>query len=107
MQQKIFNIKILQNELKKTPSQIPEGHFEITKSWAESIKNKAIYKQKETALHGHFIQRILLDILGYDGFTDGKSAWNLQREQQIGSGSVDVALGTFTNEGCKRNYSSF
>ena len=107
MQQKIFNIKVLQNELKKTSSQIPEVHSEIVQSWAESIKNKAIYKQKETALHGHFIQRVLLDILGYDGFTDGKSAWNLQREQQIGSGSVDVALGTFTNEGAKEIIAPF
>ena len=107
MQQKIFNIKVLQNELKKTPLQIPEVHSEIVQSWAESIKNKAIYKQKETALHGHFIQRVLLNILGYDGFTDGKSAWNLQREQQIGSGSVDVALGTFTNEGAKEIIAPF
>jgi len=73
---------------------IPIEHLEILKSWRESIKNRNIFTQKETALHNYFIQNILIDILGYQGF--GGDSWTLAQEQTIGAGSADVALGQFT-----------
>lgn len=58
---------------------IPEDHRAILNEWAQSITSRAIYSQSEDAFHGHFIQKILIDILGHNGFGSGDN-WNLQRE---------------------------
>ncbi|MDM8548183.1 TaqI-like C-terminal specificity domain-containing protein [Candidatus Venteria ishoeyi] len=75
---------------------IPQTHLEILSAWQQSIHKRTLFSQKETALHSHFIQKILIEVLGYTGF-NGES-WNLSQEQKISTGSVDVALGTFTAE---------
>jgi len=75
---------------------IPKPHLEILQAWQESIQNRTIFKQTETALHSHFVQKILIDILGYEGFNGHN--WTLAQEQKIGTGSVDVALGQFTKD---------
>jgi hypothetical protein len=40
------------------------------------------------------VQKILIEVLGYQGF--GSDSWTLAQEQQIGGGRVDVALGRFS-----------
>lgn len=92
----LFHPRVVASALEKTASEkISDSHLAILTAWAESITSGSILKQKETALHGHFIQQLLLQVLGYKGFEGGKESWNLQREQQVGKGSVDVAFGTF------------
>ena len=78
---------------------IPAAHLSLLQKWQESIINRQIFSQKETALHGHFVQKILIEILGYQGF--GGDIWSLAQEQKIGAGSVDVALGHFTAHSAK------
>ena len=90
----VFHPRVLQKALAFYDQQIPEPQAAIVRDWRDSITSGAILKQKETALHGHFIQKILIEILGYSGFGSAPE-WTLQREQQIAKGSVDVALGRF------------
>lgn len=73
---------------------IPESHYEILSTWERSIRTREIYKIKETSLSGEFRQKILSKVLGYKTYTDG-NIYNLYPEYQLGSGSVDVALGFF------------
>lgn len=61
--------------------------------WSENLA-RGIY-DSETQNDGEFIQRILIDILGYVGSSDGKK-WTVAKNQPVGKGNVDVALGTFT-----------
>ncbi len=81
------------------PAPLSTGHLAILQAWQDSIHNQAIFKQTETALHSQFIQKILVEILGYKGF-DGTS-WTLAQEQKIGNGSVDIALGHFAPDSTK------
>ncbi len=62
--------------------------------WADTIRSGAIDSQKETALHGNFKQKILVEALGYSDFNPS-GAWTVDVEAQIGAGSVDLALGHF------------
>ena len=88
----LIHKRYLQSQLNIQP--IPKAKLKILQNWQESIENQRIHSQKETALHSHFIQNILIDVLGYQGFADG-SQWTLSQEQKIRRGSVDVALGHF------------
>ncbi len=74
--------------------EIPPAHLNILTAWRDSIHNRSLFTQTETALHSHFIQKILTEILDYQGF--GGTTWNLAQEQKIGAGCVDVALGEFS-----------
>ncbi len=96
----LFHPRVIKKALEHIDLSISEDHTAILNAWGESIASRAILKQKETALHGHFIQKILIEVLGYTGFGT-TAAWDLQREQQIGKGSVDVALGHFTEKGAQ------
>lgn len=92
----LFHPKTLSRSLNEiTELVIPDDHKTILEEWAQSITSRSIYSQGEVALHGHFIHKILIDVLGYTGFGSSEN-WSLQREQQVGRGSVDVALGHFT-----------
>ncbi len=95
----LFHPKVLAKELHIEA--IPTHHFEIISEWAASIQSKAIYSQKETALSGQFVHKILLEVLGYTHFSKNHEQWNITREQQLGKGSVDVALGQFTTDSAK------
>ena len=66
----------------------------VLQEWAETIRSGAISSQKETALHGNFKQKILVEVLGYSDFNPS-GAWTVDVEAQIGAGSVDLALGHF------------
>ena len=66
-------------------------------NWAATIASRSIYQQSEVAIHGYFTQRILISVLGYEGFGN-RDSWTLQPECPIGSGAVDVALGYFNKD---------
>ena len=91
----LFHPHIIKQAAAQHAQAIPEKHLHLLNAWRDSITSGAILKQKETALHAHFIHSILIELLGYAGF-GAASEWNLQQEQQIGKGSVDVALGRFS-----------
>lgn len=68
---------------------------EMLRQWAATIKSGDIQTQKETALHGNFKSKIIVDVLGYRDFNDS-GEWTVDVETQIGSGAVDLAFGRFT-----------
>jgi type I restriction-modification system DNA methylase subunit len=94
---RLINPRLIQSHLQDT--NIPAAHVEILQAWQNSILTRAIFSQKETALHSHFVQKILIEVLGYQGF--GGDSWTLAQEQKIGAGSVDVALGKFSPTSAK------
>ncbi|MDG1287356.1 MAG: TaqI-like C-terminal specificity domain-containing protein [Rickettsiales bacterium] len=71
----------------------PANHVEILQGWAENL-DLGIY-DSETKNDGQFIQRILVDVLGYTESSGASDGWTLTKNHQIGSGNVDVALGNF------------
>jgi hypothetical protein len=58
----LFQRKILTRSLNEIV--IPDDHKTILEEWAQSITSRSIYSQSEVSLHGHFIHKILIDILG-------------------------------------------
>ena len=87
----LFHPRVLKKNLKNI-SDIPAQHKATLTSWATNVGN-GIY-DRETQHDGEFIQRILIDVLGYVGSSAGDS-WTLSKNQPVGSGNVDVALGNF------------
>lgn len=79
----------------RTPSAIPAAHMAILASWARSLAD-GIY-DRETSNDSEFIQRILIDVLGYAGSSSGPS-WTVAKNQPVGTGNVDVALGQFGSD---------
>lgn len=76
-------------------SEIPANHLEIISSWKKGLREGRY--DRETSHDAEFIQRIMIDVLGYRGSSDGES-YDLQKNQPVGSGNVDVALGVFSGE---------
>jgi type I restriction-modification system DNA methylase subunit len=70
-------------------------HLDIIHAWAENLVN-GIYNS-ETKNDGQFIQRILVELLGYQE-SNAVSPWTVQKNQPVGKGNVDVALGFFTSD---------
>jgi type I restriction-modification system DNA methylase subunit len=67
----------------------------LLRQWAATITSGEIETQKETALHGNFKSKIIVEVLGFRDFNDS-GAWTVDVEAQIGAGSVDLAFGHFT-----------
>ena len=88
----LFHQRVLDKHLKHVPA-IDPRHAETLGKWAENLE-RGIY-DSETQNDGEFIQRILIDVLGYVGSSDG-AQWTVAKNQPVGKGNVDVALGTFT-----------
>ncbi len=93
----LFNKKYLNKQIGEHPQPIPEDHLEVLESWANSIHDRSIETQKETALHGNFKNQITERILGYIPFGSADE-WTVASEQTLGKGSVDLAFGTFTKD---------
>lgn len=91
---KLFNTKTIKRHIARAAAPDP-AKLEILRQWGETIRDRSIETQKETALHGNFKQRIICDVLGYQDFNDS-GQWTVDVEAQIGAGSVDLALGQFT-----------
>lgn len=88
----LFHNRVIKTHTKNAPA-IPKNHKEALQKWAQNLENH-IY-DSETQNDGEFIQRILIDVLGYIGSSEGNS-WNVAKNQSVGKGNVDVALGEFS-----------
>lgn len=93
----LFNAKTIKRHVARAAAPDP-AKLEILRQWGETIRDRSIETQKETALQGNFKQRIICDVLGYQDFNDS-GQWTVAVEAQIGAGSVDLALGQFTAKG--------
>jgi hypothetical protein len=90
----LFHPRIIEKHISEA-SPLPSSHYRILKTWEENL-NKGIYNS-ETQNDGEFIQRILIDVLGYRGSSSG-GTWTIAKNQPVGRGNVDVALGNFSSE---------
>jgi hypothetical protein len=88
----LFHPRIIEKHIQHV-EQIPKIHADILSTWAENL-SKGIY-DSETQNDGEFIQRILIDVLGYVGSSEGQN-WTVAKNQPVGTGNVDVALGNFS-----------
>ena len=88
----LFHHRVISKHLKHIQA-VDARCGSILETWAENLE-RGIY-DSETQNDGEFIQRILIDILGYVGSSDGKK-WTVAKNQPVGKGNVDVALGHFT-----------
>ncbi len=90
----LFNNKTIKRHVARAVAPDP-AKLEILRQWGDTIRDRSIETQKETALHGNFKQRIICNVLGYQDFND-TGRWTVDVEAQIGAGSVDLAFGHFT-----------
>jgi hypothetical protein len=90
----LFNKKTIARAM-TLPGAPDAAKLDILRQWAATIKSGEIQTQKETALHGNFKSKIIVDVLGYRDFNDS-GEWTVDVETQIGAGSVDLAFGKFT-----------
>jgi hypothetical protein len=88
----LFHPRVLNRHLKHSEPMPPE-HEAILNAWSRNLA--AGNYDSETQNDAEFIQRILIDVLGYKGSSAGDS-WTVAKNQPIGSGNVDVALGNFS-----------
>lgn len=72
---------------------ISENCTEILQAWSANLV-EGVYNS-ETQNDHVFIQRILVDVLGYVQSGDS-SNWTVAKNQPVGRGNVDVALGAFS-----------
>jgi N-6 DNA Methylase/TaqI-like C-terminal specificity domain len=89
----LFNPRALKSAI-GTPGTIPPKHLEVLSAWAESISDASIYGRNEIQLEGDFKSRIMETVLGYAPFGSGRPQ-TIQAKQQMGKGTVDLALGRF------------
>lgn len=87
----LFLSRIVKKKIKHL-TDVPDAHRIVLESWAKNLA-AGIY-DSETQNDGEFIQRILIEVLGYTGSSNGL-AWTVAKNQPVGSGNVDVALGNF------------
>jgi len=95
----LFNTKTIKRHMARAASPDP-AKLEILRQWGDTIRDRSIETQKETALHGNFKQRIICEVLGYQDFNDS-GQWTVDVETQIGAGSVDLAFGHFSKGECR------
>ena len=89
----LFNKKFVNKQIAVTPP--PDAtRIAAFKEWAADIKSGKIATHSEVSLHGPFVQKILVEALGYSG-PIGNDAYNVTQEKGITRGSVDVAIGRF------------
>lgn len=89
----LFNKKFINKQIAVTPNPDP-ARVAAFKEWAADIKSGKIATHSEVSLHGPFVQKILVEALGYSG-PIGNEAYNVTQEKGITRGSVDVAIGRF------------
>lgn len=99
----LFHPKVILKGVKNAAGPSIE-HEAILNGWAKSLAS-GIY-DRETQNDGEFIQRILIDVLGYVGSSAGQT-WTLAKNQPVGNGNVDVALGEFHSNGDYRIIAPF
>ena len=93
---KLFNQKTLGRQINGALT-VPSDHLSLLEDWAEMIKTERIYSIKETSLHADFKSKIVESVLGYHGPTQGP-VYTVSAEHVIQKGSVDLALGRFSED---------
>lgn len=89
----LFNKKFIKKQIAVAPN--PDvARVAAFKEWSADIKSGKIATHSEVSLHGPFVQKILVEALGYSG-PIGNDAYNVTQEKGITRGSVDVAIGSF------------
>jgi type I restriction-modification system DNA methylase subunit len=91
----LINPRIMTTALAAAPAPTA-AQIDIANAWAESIRNQSIYKHNESQIEGVFQSRIVEGLLGYQPF-DGTGAQNYRPKQPMGKGTVDIALGDFSD----------
>ena len=92
----LFNSKTISRHLGNEAS-IPSEHLQLVSDWANLISSGRIQSLKETALHGDFSGKIVEGLLGYKGPV-GNDEFTVATEKAILKGSVDLALGHFSQD---------
>src|SRR4051812_7679981 len=91
----LFHPRVLEKRLANAVS-IPEAHRTILNAWSKGLVD-GVY-DRETQHDGEFIQRVLIDTLGYVG-NKARQNWTVSKNQAVGSGNVDGGLGNFSATG--------
>ena len=99
----LFHPRVLARHLQGM-DEIASSKSSTLAAWASSLA-QGVY-DSETQNDAEFIQRILIDVLGYTGSSAG-ATWTVAKNQPVGSGNVDVALGSFTTDGESRIVAPF
>ena len=79
---------------------MPEDHLKALTDWRNMITSGRIYEYKETALQAEFQQKLLERVLSYSGPV-GNIEYTMETQQKILRGSVDLALGFFSDKNSK------
>jgi len=95
--QPLFNTRLLKKKLPLAPT--PPRHKQLLHDWAATIRDGSLARQKESAVRGVFLQRLFHEMLGYQPFGGGTTAWSIEEESSLGPGSADAALGEFSKAG--------
>jgi type I restriction-modification system DNA methylase subunit len=90
----LFNNKTLARHTPHVPP-APESHLKALTDWADLISSGKIKSIKETALSADFKTKIVEAVLGYTSPV-GNDDYTVESEQSILKGSVDLALGRFS-----------
>ncbi len=101
----LFNAKTIKRYVDRADAPDP-AKAEVLRQWANTIRDRSIETQKETALHGKFKREIMCDVLGYSDFNES-GHWTIEAEAAIGAGAVDLALGHFATGGERKIIAPF
>jgi hypothetical protein len=88
----LFHPRVLEKHLKHIPA-ATTAHQSLLSAWSGNLE-KGLY-DSETKNDGQFIEYILVQLLGYKQSGTSPSAWTLVKNQPIGSGNADAAIGHF------------
>ena len=91
---RLFHPRVIENALSAEAIKPTDKQAEILAAWAKSIEGKVF--ERETSHDGEFIQRILIEVLGYTGSGAGGDYTVAKNIPLKPKGNVDVALGRFT-----------
>jgi len=87
----LFHPRVLARHLQVMGDIAPSKSATLA-AWASGLA-RGVY-DSETQNDAEFIQRILINVLGYTGSSSG-AEWTVAKNQPVGTGNVDVALGHF------------
>lgn len=90
----LINPRTMRNALAAKSAPTPE-QAEIARLWAESIRNREIFRHNESQIEGVFQSKIIEGLFGYQPF-DGTGKQNYRPKQPMGRGIADIALGNFS-----------
>lgn len=92
----LFNQKFIGKQIAVAPAP-DSARMAAFREWAADIATGKIATHSEVSLHGPFVQKILVEALGYRG-PIGNEQYDVTHEQSIIRGSVDVAIGHFSQD---------